>query len=195
QATVCFPLNSAGAQKCGAIRSKFQHRTGHPGQSRSTPARPHKRPDQEMKIEKLPADVREQPFLLPISREDHVVASIGICCVEPCSIAAIGKMHACRLEVKNKLKAVAGKPICEFNILCAAKTLVETAGSKNVAPSKRGIARIELPRRRRPVSPQHGTVLLHEHLLLPTDPRSHHKALRCKQGPKHHDILPRRLVV
>src|SRR3954471_3984283 len=105
-----------------------------------------------MTIQEFLVDLRKQPFLISISREDHIVASIGISGIEPRSIAAIGKMHARSLDIKNKFEAVVGKTICEFNILGAAKAFVETAGGKNVAPSKRGIARVKLPRRRRPVS-------------------------------------------
>ena len=147
-----------------------------------------------MTIPELLADRRKQPFLVPISREDHIVASIGIRSIEPRSKAALGKMHACRLHVENKVEALVGKPIREFNILGAAKAFVEAAGSQNVAPSKRGIARVELARRRRPVSSQQGPVLLHQHLLLPADPGSHLKALGGEQGPEHHNILARLMV-
>jgi len=68
---------------------------------------------------------------------------------------------AFRLHVEYKIEALVGKPIREFNIFGAAKALVEAADSQNVASSKRGIARVELTCRCRPVSSQHGTVLLH----------------------------------
>src|SRR6186713_2081511 len=136
-----------------------------------------------MTIQEFLADRRKQPFLIPISRKNYIVASIGIRCIKPRSIAAIGIMHACSLDIKNKLEAVVGKPICEFHILGAAETFVETAGGKNVVPSKRGVASVKLPRRRRPISPQQCPVLLHQHLLLPADPGSHLEALRREQGP------------
>src|SRR4051795_7789097 len=104
-----------------------------------------------MTIQEFLADLRKQPFLISISREDHVVASIGIRSIEPCSIAPIGKMHAHSLDIKNKFEAVVGKPICEFNVLGTAKAFIETTSGKNVASSKRGIACVELPRRCRPV--------------------------------------------
>ena len=101
-----------------------------------------------MTIQELPADRRQQPSLIPISREDHIVASIGICRVEPRPVAAIGKMHASRFDIEDKIEAIAGEPVGEFNILGASKAFIETACSQDVTPPKRGIARVELPRRR-----------------------------------------------
>jgi hypothetical protein len=89
-----------------------------------------------MTILKLLADLRKQPFLVPIAREDYIVASIGVRSIEPRSKAAFGEMHAFRLHVEDKIEALVRKPICEFNIFGAAKALVETADSQNVASSK-----------------------------------------------------------
>src|ERR1700733_10186163 len=107
-----------------------------------------------MTIPEILADRRKQPFLVPISREDHVVAPIGIRGIEPRPKAALGEVHACRLHVENKAETLVGKPVREFNILGAAKAFVETPGSQDVAPSKRSIARVKLARRRRQVSSQ-----------------------------------------
>ena len=147
-----------------------------------------------MSILEFPTDRRKQPLLIPISRENYIVASIGKRNIKPRSEAAIGKMHACRPNIENKFEAVTGKSVCEFDILGATKVFIETTGSHNAAASKRGISGVELPRSRLPIPSQHGVILFHQHLLLPTDPRSHLEALRCKQRPEHYDI-PTRLVV
>jgi hypothetical protein len=194
QAAVCRSLQNTSPQKRGDIGRQFQGGIGDPSQSRSPAAHPHKRTDQEVAILELLTDRRQQPLLIPISREDHIVASVSICRVEPRSEAAIGEMHARRLDIENKLKAVVGKTICQFDIFGTAKVFVEAADSQNMAPSKRGIARVKLPRRCRPISSQQSPLLLHEHLLLPADPRSHLEVFRGEQWAKHHDI-PARLSV
>ena len=154
QAAVCLPLQDASPQERGAIGCKFQSGTGNPSHSNRPLHTRTSDSDQEVTILELLTDRRQQPFLIPISREDHIVASVSICRVEPRSEAAIGKMHAHRLDIENELKAVIGEAVCKFDILGAAKVFVEAADSQNVAPSKRSISGIELPRRCRPVSSQ-----------------------------------------
>ena len=147
-----------------------------------------------MSLFEFPTDRRKQPALIPISRENYIVASVGKRYIKPRPEAAIGKMQASRPNVENKFEAVTGKSVCEFDILGATKFFIEATGSDNAAASKRGVSSVELPRSRLPIPPQHGVILFHKHLLLPTDPRSHFEALRCKQRPEHYDI-PTRLVV
>ncbi len=85
-----------------------------------------------MTITELILNRRKQPFLIPIPCEDYVVSSVGVSHLKPCPKAAFGKMHACRVDVENKVQTLVSKPIREFNIFSATKTFVETADSQNV---------------------------------------------------------------
>jgi hypothetical protein len=147
-----------------------------------------------MTIVELFANDRKEPRLIPVPREDHIVASIHVRGIKPCSERTLGEMHTSRPNVEDKTEPFIGKPVREFNIFGTAKAFVEAAGSKNVAPTKRGIACVELTRRGCPISSQHGPVLFHQHLLFPADPGRHLEAFRGQQGSKHHHV-PARFIV
>src|ERR1700722_899844 len=102
QAAICQALHVASPQESGGIGCELQRPTRNPGHPRSPSAHPDKRSDQKMTIPKLLPDRQKQPFLVPISREDHIVAAIGVRHIEPRSKTSLGKMHACRLKIKNK---------------------------------------------------------------------------------------------